>query len=473
MKSIISYTKLSLVALLFAGLLLTSACGKSTSSTSTPQATEANANEWSKDATIYEVNTRQYTSEGTFQAFRAHLPRLEKLGVKVLWFMPISPIGVDARKGTLGSYYSISDYCDTNPEFGTVEDFKQVVNDAHARGMKVLIDWVPNHTSRDHAWVTDHPDWYVNGKDGKPIGPYDWSDVAQLNYGNKDMQEAMVESMKFWLTECNIDGFRCDVAGLARDYVTEQQAIDFWEYVAAECNAVKPVFMLAEDEGVRALTLKAFDANYAWEFHHIMNQVAQSKQNVSDLQKYFEKDVLNFAKKVYRMTFTSNHDENSWNGTEFMRMGDAAKAMAVLTFTAPGFPLIYTGQEVGNKRCLEFFEKDVVEWSDGEGFTPFYQSLIGLKKGYSALHNGLYGADMFWVKNSDNKKVLSFVREDEASKVFCVFNMSSEVVKNVEYEGDAYRGAYVEYFSGLKVDFDTTPNNILNPWEYRVYVMRK
>ncbi|MDR1417375.1 MAG: alpha-amylase [Prevotellaceae bacterium] len=428
---------------------------------------------WSRDAVIYEVNLRQYTPEGTLKAFQAHLPRLQQLGVKILWFMPISPIGKLDRKGTLGSYYSIQDYCAVNPEFGTLDDFKQVVQEAHQRGMKVIIDWVANHTSRDHAWVGAHPDWFVTGKDGKPVGPYDWTDVAQLSYASSDMQKEMIASMKYWLTEANIDGFRCDVARLASDYVTEQQALNFWETARKECDAVKPVFMLAEDEGFRSLVDTAFDANYGWELHHLMNNIAQGKDNVKDLQKYFERDILNFRKRTLRMLFTSNHDENSWNGTEFMRMGDAVKSMAALTFTLPGFPLIYTGQEVGNKRCLEFFEKDLVGCNSEDKFTAFYKSLITLKSKYSALHNGLYGADMVWVNNSQGKKALSFVREDSHSKVFCLFNLSPEVVKNVELEGDAFYGTYSFWGKNMQVKFDAKPCFTLNPWECRIYVMEK
>ncbi|MDR0414017.1 MAG: alpha-amylase [Prevotellaceae bacterium] len=429
--------------------------------------------DWSRDAVIYEVNLRQYTPEGTIEAFRAHLPRLQQLGVKLLWFMPVSPIGKVDRKGTLGSYYSVQDYCAVNPEFGTMDDFKLLVKEAHQHGMKVIIDWVANHTSRDHAWVAAHPDWYVTGKDGKPVGPYDWTDVAQLSYAGENMQKEMIASMKYWLTEADIDGFRCDVARLASDYVTEQQALDFWVAARKACDAVKPVFMLAEDEGFRALTDTAFDANYGWELHHLMNGIAQEKNSVKDLQKYLERDILNFQKRTFRMLFTSNHDENSWNGTEFMRMGDAAETMAALSFTLPGFPLIYTGQEVGSKRSLEFFEKDVTSCENEERFTALYKNLIALKSGHSALHNGLYGADMVWVNTSQGKKALAFVREDERSKVFCLFNLSPDVIKNVELEGDAFYGTYSVWGKNMRVTFGAKPCFILNPWEYRIYAMEK
>ncbi|MDR1226591.1 MAG: alpha amylase C-terminal domain-containing protein [Prevotellaceae bacterium] len=475
MRFFLTHVKQFALAIALATTLSLASCNNAaTSTTSTAPAVEPFASvEWSKDATIYEVNLRQYTPEGTLAAFQRHLPRLQQLGVKILWFMPISPIGKVDKKGTLGSYYSISDYCAINPEFGTMEDFKLMVMEAHSLGMKVIIDWVANHTSRDHEWVKAHPDWYVAGKDGKPIGPYDWTDVAQLNYAGKDMQKEMIKSMAFWLTEADIDGFRCDVAGLARDYVTEEQTVSFWEDARKALDTVKPVFMLAEDEALRKLLYSAFDANYAWEFHHMMNHVAQGKASVKDIQKYFEREVLNTQTRSCRMMFTSNHDENSWNGTEFMRMGDAAKAMAALSFTVPGFPLIYSGQEVGFKRSLEFFEKDAICWNDADNFSKLYQNLTALKANHSALHNGAAGADMVWVNNNREKKVLMFVREDDNSKIFCVFNLSNKVLKDVEPQGDAYYGKYNLACKGISVEFSSRPSFILNPWEYRIYATKK
>lgn len=471
---ILRYTKRFALIFALAATLSFASCSNVETSRTAAKTESLAPQEWSKDATIYEVNLRQFTAEGTLAAFQKHLPRLQQLGVKILWFMPMSPIGKLDRKGSLGSYYSISDYCAVNPEFGTMEDFKATVKEAHRLGMKVIIDWVANHTSRDHAWIQAHPDWYVPGKDGKPIGPYDWTDVAQLNYGSHEMRKEMVKSMAFWLTEADIDGFRCDVARLASDYVTEEQALTFWADARKALDAVKPVFMLAEDEGLRQLvSSKSFDANYGWELHHIMNKVAQGKADVKDMQKYFEREVLNTPKHAYRMMFTSNHDENSWNGTEFMRMGDAAKTMAVLSFTVPGFPLIYSGQEVGSRRCLEFFEKDAIAWSDTEGFTPLYQTLTALKKNHSALHNGAAGADMVWVNNNQGKKVLMFTRENDESKVFCVFNLTNEVLKNVEPQGDAYYGSYTSLFQNLKAEFSATPSFILQPWEWRVYIVER
>lgn len=274
----------------------------------------------------------------------------EDLGVDILWFMPIHPIGELNRKGSLGSYYSVRDYKAVNPEFGTMEDFKNLVNKAHELGFKVILDWVANHTSFDHQWATDHPEWYTRDEKGNIVSPFDWTDVADLKYDNNPaLWDAMIDALKFWVVEANIDGYRCDVAGMV--------PVAFWEKARTELDAVKPVFMLAEDEGQRDLMKKAFDANYGWEFHHIMNNIAKGEKNAADVWAYFAKEDTLFAPTSFRMMMTSNHDENSWNGTEFERMGDGAKAFAVMAYTIPGFPMMYNGQEVALNKRLLFFEK--------------------------------------------------------------------------------------------------------------------
>jgi len=284
--------------------------------------------QWAKNAVIYEVNTRQFTSEGTFKAFASHLPRLRELGVDILWFMPIHPIGEERRKGGLGSYYSIQDYKGVNPEFGTFDDFKELVSQAHEMGFKVILDWVANHTAFDHPWVNENPEWYNRDENGDIVSPYDWTDVADLNYNdNPALWDAMIDALKFWVAEANIDGYRCDVAGMV--------PTAFWERARVELDAIKPVFMLAEDEGQRDLMQKAFDANYGWEFHHIMNSIAKGEKTAKDVWSYFAREDSLFAPSSYRMMFTSNHDENSWNGTEFERMGEGAKAFAVMSYTIP------------------------------------------------------------------------------------------------------------------------------------------
>src|SRR5690554_720691 len=333
--------------------------------------------EWAYDAVIYEVNTRQFTPEGTLTAFSAHLPRLKELGVDILWFMPIQPIGEKDRKGTLGSYYSIKDYTGVNSEFGNLEEFRKVVKEAQYMGMKVILDWVANHTSRDALWVDAHPDWYVRDSLGELNVMYDWTDIAQLDYSKPEMREAMIASMLFWVRETGIDGFRCDVAG--------ELPTDFWVAAKDSLVALKPdIFMLAEAEKPE-LNDSLFDAYYAWDFHHRMNAVAQGVEDVDSLRASFNRMIDRFAPDAIPMFFTSNHDENSWNGTEFERMGEAVRSFAVLTYMLPGMPLIYSGQEAGFDHRLAFFEKDEIDWSDPQDFSSFYSALNRFKKEQKAL----------------------------------------------------------------------------------------
>ena len=426
--------------------------------------------EWVYDAVIYEVNTRQYTPEGTFNAFSEHLPRLKELGVDILWFMPIQSIGEVDRKGTLGSYYSIKDYQEVNSEFGTLEDFKSVVEKAHDLDMKVILDWVANHTSRDAVWVENHPDWYLRDSLGNLSIMYDWTDIAPLDYKVPEMREAMINAMMFWIREAGIDGFRCDVAG--------EVPTDFW--VAAKDSLValnSDIFLLAEAEKPE-LNESVFDAYYAWDFHHKMNQVAQGKENVDSLRSSWQRMNSRFSSAAIPMYFTSNHDENSWNGTEFERMGEAAESFAVLSYMLPGMPLIYSGQEVGLNRRLEFFEKDLIDWSDeavneDEKFTRLYKRLNLFKKQNEALLAPERGNNMVDIINDSPEQVWSFRRLTDENEVVCLFNFSDEKIRvkfNEPVPGDGFHVASL-YAS-------TTPNSSevfpleevdLQPWEYVIY----
>ena len=376
--------------------------------------------DWVYDATIYEVNVRQYTPEGTFNAFQEHLPRLKELGVDVLWFMPVQTIGEKDRKGTLGSYYSIQDYTEVNSEFGTMSDFKSIVDAAHNSGMKVILDWVANHTSRDAIWL-ENEDWYVTDSLGNVVAPYDWSDVAKLNYNNETIRNAMIQSMMWWVRNTDIDGFRCDVA--------HEVPTDFWLRATDSLKSLKSdIFMLAESE-TPELNNKAFDAYYAWDFHHKMNMVAQGSGNEDSWRIAQNTMTSQFADRAIPMYFTSNHDENSWNGTEFERMGDAATTFAVLTYVLPGMPLIYNGQEVGFNRRLEFFEKDSIDWfasEDRDKFTKLYQQLNTLKKTNPALFTQERGGEMVEIQNDFSEKVWSFKRVMGENEVHCVFNFTDE-----------------------------------------------
>ena len=334
------------------------------------------------DGVVYELNVRQLTPEGTFAAAEAHLPLLRELGVDIIWVMPPYPIGEKGRKGTLGSYYAIKDYCDINPEFGTLADFDHFLAEAHAQGFMVILDWVANHTAPDHPWVTEKPaDWYVRDADGNTIVEYDWTDIAKLNYANADMRAEMAKSMRFWL-ERGVDGFRCDVA-----YQIPQ---DFWADVlpAFRQEFDRPLYFLAEGEE-SWLHEAGFDATYAWRLHHLLNDIAQGKANADSLVQYMYWNQENYKSGARRLSFTSNHDENSWSGTEFERMGDAWKALTVLCWTLPqAQPLIYTGQEFGYDHRFAFFDKDPLPARKTNAVTDFYRDLAKLRQEHPALIPG-------------------------------------------------------------------------------------
>ena len=353
------------------------------------------------NSVVYEMNVRQYTPEGTFAAAQQQLPRLKDLGVDIVWLMPIYPIGVEGRKGTLGSYYAIKDYCDINPEFGTLADFDSFLAEAHRLGLRVVIDWVANHTSPDAKWTTDAPlYWYERDENGNLTYTADWSDTANLNYYNPDMCAEMEKSMRFWM-ERGIDGFRCDMAC--------EVPLEFWQNTIANLRAEYPgMYMLAEGEEPLLHTLSDFDASYSWELHHMMNAIARGEKNIPELLEYLAKDAERHPADAFRLMFTSNHDENSWAGTEFERMGDAAKLMAVLTFTLPGGqPLIYTGQEMGWNKRFEFFEKDPIPaWEENE-YTDFYKWLIKVRHDNPALAAGDQGGKFEVVSTEDSTLVFT------------------------------------------------------------------
>ena len=362
-----------------------------------------------ENSVVYEMNVRQYTPEGTFAAAQQELPRLAELGVDIVWLMPIYPIGIEGRKGPLGSYYAVKNYCDVNPEFGTLEDFYNFLAEAHRLGLRVVLDWVANHTSPDAVWVTERPaDWYERDAEGNTTFTADWSDTANLNYENHDVWEGMAAAMRFWM-ERGIDGFRCDMAC--------EVPLEFWQETISGLRADYPeMYMLAEGEEPKLHTLSGFNSSYSWELHHMMNSIARGEQNISELLAYLEKDAERHPAEAFRLMFTSNHDENSWAGTEFERMGDAAKLMAVLTFTLPnGQPLIYTGQEMGWNKRFEFFQKDPIPaWEKNEYF-DFYKWLITVRHNNPALAAGAAGGKFEVVSAEDS--VLVFTRTLPDNKV--------------------------------------------------------
>ena len=428
------------------------------------------------NSVVYELNVRQATVEGTFAAAEQYLPELKEMGVDIVWLMPISPIGVLDRKGSLGSYYSIIDYKAINPEFGTMEDFDSFLNTAHDLGLKVIIDWVANHTSRDANWWNEgKKEWYVmDWEKGLPIVEYDWTDIAKLNYENQEMRLAMIDALKFWV-EKGIDGYRCDVAMNVPG--------DFWAEAWKQVREINPdVYLLAEGEETW-LHESGFDATYAWELHHIFNAMAKGGSEtknvagdgtiktdakyVKDLKEYLERDDVKYPAPAMRLMFTSNHDENSWAGTEFERMGDAHKTFAALTFVLPkSQPLIYTGQEIGLNRRLAFFEKDsieeLVDLEYGKEYRDFYKKLTSFRHNNSVLAAGANVAPVVFVEEAP-EAVLAFTRENEENKVLCIFNFSAEaqtltLSENAAGNYNCLCGETREYNAGDVVE--------LEPWAF-------
>lgn len=417
--------------------------------------------EWSKNAVLYEVNIRQYTPEGTFKAFEEHLPGLKDLGVDVLWLMPVYPIGVINRKGELGSYYSVKDYLSVNPEFGTIDDLKTVIGKAHELGMHVILDWVPNHTSWDNLLTTEHPEWYIKDSTGKftpPIGT-DWTDVIQLDWSQKGLWDYMINAFKFWI-DLGADGFRVD-----HPHNTPKE---FWEMARSELDKIKPVLMLAEHEAPGFFMEKGFDMNYSWELYHLMTRVAQGKDSVKSIHKYFNRERETYPDNVYRLMFLTNHDENSWGGTIDSLLGNAQKTLATMIFTAHGVPLIYCGQEDCLNKKLKFFERDPIVWKRCD-LTDFYETLIKLKTDNQALWNGDSGGPMVNIKTNRDNKIFAYYREKTGSRVLVFLNLTK---KDVVFKPDlkGIEGDYTDFFTGTKTALPLKTAIDLEAWGFRVYV---
>lgn len=421
--------------------------------------------DWVKSSVIYEINTRQYSPEGTFKALEADLPRIKELGIDILWMMPIYPIGEKNRKVPegastgLGSYYSIRDYKSVNPEFGTAEDFKNLVIKAHGMGFKVIIDWVANHTARDNGWITEHPEWYKKDAKGDIATPSDWTDCAQLDYSNKELRKAMVDAMSFWVKNYDIDGFRCDMAGMI--------PADFWEDARTELQLIKPLYMLAENEDKPELCNMAFDSNYGWEMHHLMTAIAQGKQRADAILKLQNKIDSGMPQRSFKLNFITNHDENSWNGTAKEKFGDGEKSCAVLTYTLPGMPLIYNGQEAGMTKRLRFFAKDTIDWSDTK-MVPLYKKMNDLKHRNQALWSPPYGGKLIPLPNTAPGKIVSFLRSSGNSGVMVLVNMSPDSITATITSAIA-DGKYLNAFNQNKININAENRKVyFEPWQFLV-----
>jgi glycosidase len=410
--------------------------------------------EWAVDASIYEVNIRQYSPEGTFEAFTEHIPRLKEMGVEILWLMPIHPIGEENRKGPLGSYYAVADYRAVNPEFGTEEDLRQLIETAHEHDMKVILDWVANHTAWDAVWTETHPEYYVTDENGNFVPPVeDWTDVIQLDVDNPDLQAAMIDAMAYWVQEFNIDGYRADVAYML--------PTDFWVQARERLDQIKPVFMLAEAE-VPELH-QAFDMTYAWDYAATIRGIGAGDFGLNSLDSALARNFEQFDRDDYRMFFTTNHDENSWTGSDPEMYGDNFRNFAVLSATVWGMPLVYSGQESGLDQRLEFFEKDSIEWGDYR-LEDFYTTLLTLKSENEALYNGEAGGSYMKSTTNRDDSIFAYKRIGENDRVFVILNFANEPVEFTFDSGE--QGMWFDEFSQDSVSIDAEYS--MNPNSYKL-----
>ena len=421
--------------------------------------------EWSYSAILYEMNIRQFTTEGTFRAASERLPFLRSIGVDAIWLMPIYPIGEEDRKGSLGSYYSIRDYKGVNPEFGSEADLRDFITKAHALGMKILFDWVANHTARDARWISERPvDWYERDSEGRAKVPWDWSDTAKLNYANREVWRGQIDAMRYWVEQFGIDGFRCDMAMLV--------PIEFWQEASAELHSIKSdIFMLAEAEEDN-LFEGAFNMSYQWNIHHIMCDIAKGARRVWDLRNAMHAERQRYPREAMRLSFTSNHDENSWSGSEQSRFGRALEVMTAMTFLMPStMPLIYTGQEVGYDHSFAFFDRDPIpEEVYKEGYaTELYRRLADLKHSQRALDSGQRGGDVIEIENNAKDCMMTFVREVADSRVVAIVNLSPYTI-HADFRTGIYAGTYRDAISGERVVLDEHVERDIAPWHYQILV---
>jgi cyclomaltodextrinase / maltogenic alpha-amylase / neopullulanase len=458
-------TTVSIVALLV--IVLIPAFGRPQSNATAEVQTDSTA--WTKNLSVYEVNVRQYTKAGTFAAFGTHLDRLKDLGAGILWFMPIHPIGVKNRIGSLGSYYSVKNYYGVNPEFGTLDDFKALVDSIHSKGMFVIIDWVANHTSWDNDLTLTHPEYYQKSSSGAFIAPpgTNWTDVIQLNYYNPDLRTYMIDAMKYWITETHIDGFRFDAASMV--------PVGFWTTAAAELRKVKPdVFLIAEDQDAKYYPA-GLNATYAWSYYGfgsgILIRLAKGTNNANSFHAYVANENSQYPGNSHRLYFTSNHDENSWYGTDTELFGSATESFIALSLVFRSIPLIYSGQEAGLNHRLQFFDKDEIVWQASPR-ANVYSTLLHLKTRNSALWNGTFGGDPRRVSTTSDVNVYAFEREHGADKVCGVFNLSS-VAQTFMFTDSAYAGTYRDVFTDSTIALSLNSQMTLPAWGYHVFEFKQ
>lgn len=417
---------------------------------------------WANTTTIYEVNVRQYTEAGTLLAFMGELPRLKEMGVQTLWFMPLTPIAQKNKKGSLGSYYACSDYTSINPEFGKLEDLRQLVKQAHDMGMKVILDWVANHTGWDHVWTMQYPEYYLIDPDTQDFcRASGMDDIIELDFSKPALRKAMKDAMQFWIDECDIDGFRCDLAFWVE--------IDFWKEARKELDAIKPLFWLGEfDELDNPEYGEAFDVSYTWTWMHKAKDFYEKKLPIDSLLTVLKK-YDDLGDSTMRAWFTTNHDENSWNGTEYEKYGDMAQALAVFSCTWNGIPLLYSGQELPNKKRIKFFDKDFIAWTGTNALHDFYRSLLSLRSTNPALRSGDPAVQTFRIKTSDPENVFSFLRKKDEKEILVVLNLSANDDLHLDIIDPMLTGTYKNIFSGAMKDLSREKSFEMQGWEYLVY----
>jgi len=377
--------------------------------------TAASGPPWLRDGVVYEVFPRHFSPAGNLNGVTAKLDELKNLGVNILWLMPIHPIGTKFRKGEFGSPYSIRDYYAINPDYGTLEDFKKLVSEAHKRDLKIIMDVVANHTAWDNVMMK-HPEFYKQDNNGKVIPPVpEWTDVAGLNYASPKLRDYMLAMLKYWIQECDVDGFRCDVAYMV--------PTDFWIQARAELKKIKPDIMLLAEASKPELLTKAFDADYSWPMLATLNNVLLRGAPATDLRRTWEEDLRQFPKGSLHLRISDNHDEARAVARYGIR---GALAASALMFTLDGVPLLYNGMEVGDATESgdpALFDKLPIYWQPKERppLRNIYRELIKLRKQSPAFRN----TGIAWLKNANEKNVVTFLREDENEQFLVAVNFSN------------------------------------------------
>lgn len=459
----------ALCVLIFAASLQTTS---SQSSRDVAKAQARQPRDWVRDGVIYEIYPRAFSEKGDFNGVTAKLDSLKDLGVTILWLMPIHPIGEEKKKGTIGSPYAVRDYYGINPAYGTKDDLKRLISEAHKRGLKVIIDIVANHTSWDNNLLKEHPEFYKRDAQGNITYPYDWYDIAALDYRNAALRRYMTDMLKYWIREFDLDGFRCDVAG--------EVPTDFWENARAELDKIKPDILMLAEAHKPELLVQAFELDYSWPLHGTLTDVLQGRRRASDIRSTWEDEVSKWPRNSWHLRFSDNHDERR----AIARFGEpAALAASALTFTLDGVPLLYNGMEIGDTTesgAPALFEKLPIFWPFAERrpeFISFYKQIMALRKSSTALRRG----SLTWLRNSDDARLVTFLRRSADEEMVVVLNLSTDpVVATVEVVSDGFSDVTPDIARPLPPDApaqmrEARKRNVglpavsLDAWGYRMY----